>query len=269
VRPVCILLLAVGCLQAQEINVYSEFERFDPFGRPVPQDCDLKIRELLSPAVPRNGHLSVHVVVTAPAGTNYFLYAAQSPLGVLDVKVYREHFARCGDAWCPDFVTEQRAPAFGAMPENARTLPDQTTRCYLFDIHVPADVPPRRVRVEALLKTGIWMVAPLEIRVIDPVIPDMTGLPVREDIAPIEARSSDTAQRQLLRFLNGLPPERPAGLLRIRDFIQRNAAEDMMVARTRGIRGPELNLMSWWPYTFPDLGGEWYLRVRDFIYRYN
>jgi hypothetical protein len=263
------LVLLAACLPAQELNVYSEFERFDPFGKPVPQDRDMQPRELLSPAVPRNGHLSVHVVVTAPAGTNYFVYAVQSPLGLLDVKIYREYFTRCGDAWCPDWLTEQRPPVFGAMPENARLMPDQNTRCYLFDIHVPAGVPPRRVRVEALLKTGIWMVAPLEIRVIDPVIPDMSGLPVREDLAPLEARSSDTAQRQLLRFLNGLPPERPAGLLRVRDFIQRNAAEDMMVARALRLRGPELNILSWWPYTFPDLGAEWYLRVRDFIYRYN
>ncbi|MDP9171628.1 MAG: hypothetical protein M3N54_13505, partial [Acidobacteriota bacterium] len=60
---------------AQEIAIYSEFERFNPFGNAVAQDRDAHPREILSPAVPRNGHLSVHVVVTAPAGTNYFLYA--------------------------------------------------------------------------------------------------------------------------------------------------------------------------------------------------
>ena len=55
-------------LFAQDISVYSEFERFDPFGQPVAQDRDMQRRELLSPAVPRNGHVSFHVVVTAPAG---------------------------------------------------------------------------------------------------------------------------------------------------------------------------------------------------------
>ena len=134
---------------------------------------------------------------------------------------------------------------------------------------VPPDVPPRRVRIEALLKVGYWMVAPLEVRVIEPTVPNTRGLPVREDIAPIGARSSDTAQRQLLRYLDGLDPEMPPGILRVRDVIQRNAAEDMLVARALRVRGPELNLMSWWPYTFPDFGAEWYLRVRDFIYRYN
>jgi hypothetical protein len=265
-----LLLFSISwALAAQEINVYSEFERFDPFGKPVAQDRDMQPRELLSPAVPRNGHLSVHVVVTAPPQTNYFIYAGQNPAEILDVRIYREHFVRCGEDYCPDWLTPQRSPTFGAIPENARDMPDQNTRCYLFDIYVPPDVPPRRVRIEALLKVGIWMVAPLEVRVIDAVVPDTRSLPVREDIAPIDAPSSATAQRQLLRYLDGLDPEMPPGLLRLRDVIQRNAAEDMLVARSLRIHGPELNLMSWWPYVSPELGAEWYLRVRDFIYRYN
>jgi hypothetical protein len=261
--------MAAGFLRAQEITVYSEFERFDPFGRPVGQDRDMQPREMLSPALPRNGHLSLHVVVTAPAGTNYFVYTGQMPVDALRVRIYREHFVRCGDDFCPDWLTEQHSPTFGAMPENARAMPDQNTRCYLLDIWAPPDVPPRRIRVEALLKVGIWMVAPLEVRVIEPTVPDTSGLPVREDIAGIDAPSSATGQRQLLRYLNGLPPEMPTGILRVRDVIQRNAAEDMLLARSLGIRGPELNVMSWWPYVFPDYGAEWYLRVRDFIYRYN
>jgi hypothetical protein len=270
--PVRIFLAALvlfSALSAQEINVYSEFERFDPFGRPVSQDRDMQPRELLSPAVPRNGHLSIQVVVTAPTGTNYFFYAGSNPANVLQVTIYREHFERCGDDYCPGWLTEQRSPAFGAIPESLVDMPGQNTRCYLLDIWVPPDVPPRRVRIEALLKVGIWLVAPLEVRVIEPTVPDTRGLPVREDIAPIEARSSDTAQRQLLRFLNGLGPELPPGIPRLRDVIQRNAAEDMLLARATGIHAPELNFMAWAPWIFPDLGAEWYLRVRDFIYRYN
>jgi hypothetical protein len=262
------LLLCRGAA-AQEINIYSEFERFDPFGRAVAQDRDMRSREVLSPAVPRNGHLSVHVVVTAPAGTNYFLYAGSSPANTLEVKIYREHFVRCGDDYCPDFLSEQRSPSFGAMPESVHDLPTQTTRCYLFDIWVPPNVPPRRVRIEALLKVGIWLVAPMEVRVIEPVVADTRALPVAEDIAPLIAPSSATAQRQLFRFLDGLPPEMPPGILRLRDVIQRNAAEDMLVAQSLHIRAPELTWMAWAPFVFPELGAEWYLRVRDFIYRYN
>ena len=263
-------LVFLSGLNAQEINIDSEFERFDPFGQPVLRDRDLQPRELLSPAVPRNGHISVHVVVTAPAGTNYFVYVGSNPDAIVKLRLYREHFVKCGDDYCPDWLTEQRLPSFGAMPESALENPDQNTRCYLLDIYVPPDVFPRRVRIEALLKVGTWLVAPMEVRVIEPTVPDTGGLPVSEDIASLGARSSDTAQRQLLRFLGGLPPELlPPGILRVRDVIQRNAAEDMLLARAMRIRAPELNFIAWTPFMFPDLGGEWFLRVRDFIYRYN
>ncbi|MES1260404.1 MAG: hypothetical protein ABUS49_01615 [Acidobacteriota bacterium] len=262
-----LLLISCAC-GAQEISIYSEFLRFNPQGEVVAQDREWNPREILSPAVPRNGHLSVHVVVTAPAGTNYFLYAGQSPSDIVQIRVYREHFVPCGVDYCPEWLTEQRLPAFGAMPESISRLPGQTTRCYLFDIWVPPDVPPRRVRVEALLKVGYWLVAPMELRVIAPVLPDTGAVSRVEDIAPMEARSSDTAQRQLVRYLYGLPPEFPPGILRVRDILQRNAAEDMLVAKSMGVRNPQLDLMSWTPFVFPRTGAEWYLRVRDFIYRY-
>ena len=63
----------------------------------------------------------------------------------------------------------------------------------------------------------------------------------------------------------------------MRDIIQRNAAEDMLLARSLGSPTqsgfPEMNLMSWWPFVYPhfgadQLGAEWYLKVRDFLYRF-
>jgi hypothetical protein len=264
-----LILVLISCAaEAQEIRIYSEFLRFNPYGEAVAQDREIRPREVLSPAVPRNGHLTVQVVVTAPAGTNYFLYTAQSPPDTLQIKIYREHFVRCGNDYCPDWLTEQRLPSFGAMPESVYRLPGQNTRCYLLDILVPPDVPPRRVRVETLLKVGYWLVAPMEVRVIEPRMPDTGAMARREDIAGIEARSSDTAQRQLLRYVNGMPPEAPLGLLRLRDVLQRNAAEDMLLAAKMGVVTPQLNLLSWTPFVFPQTGAEWYLRVRDLIYRY-
>jgi hypothetical protein len=272
-------LCAASAVHAQDIQIYSEFERFDPFGNPLPADRDMVPREILSPAMARNGHLSVHVVITAPSGTNYFLYAATNPPDILHVKIYREHFTPCGDTYCPDWLTEQASPSFGAIPEvlHDPSRPDmsrQTTRCYLFDIWATPDTPPRRVRVEALLKTGTWFVAPMEVRIVAPTVPAVTPAIVAEDIAPLQAPSSATAAIQLARYLGGLKPEWPKQLLRVRDIIQRNAAEDMLLAksldRTRGAQPfPELNLLSWWPLTYPGMGAEWYLRVRDFLYRFD
>lgn len=265
-----IILLAGICraLAGQEINIYSEFQRFDPHGRVVAQDREPRPREILSPAVPRNGHLSVQVVITGPSGTNYFLYAGANPPDLVRMTVYREYFVPCGVDYCPDWLTPQPSPSFGAIPESVRDMPDQNTRCYLLDIWVPPDVPPMRIRIEALMKVGIWAVAPMEIRVIAPTVPDTRTLPVQEDVAPIEAPSGATAQTQLLRYLNGLPPETPPGLLRARDVIERNAAEDMWLARSLHIQAaPEMNQFAWSTFVFPEIGAEWYLRVRDFIYR--
>jgi hypothetical protein len=274
------LLIAIGA-NAQEIRLYSEFERFDPYGNPVVSDVGMVPREILSPAMARNGHLSLHVVVTGPAGTNYLLYIGANPPNILQIKLYREYFTSCGDDFCPDWLMEQNSPVFGAIPEflhdlTRPTMDKQTTRCYLLDIWAPPGTPPRRVRVEALLKTGTWLVAPLEVRVVAPLVPSAGNQQIfEESIAPLEAPSSATAQIQLLRYLTGLPAQSPPRILRVRDIIQRNSAEDMLLARhlepNESMRGrvfPELNLISWWPFMYPQLGAEWYLKVRDFLYQF-
>ncbi len=234
----------------------------------------------------RNGHLSLHIVITGPAGSNYLLYTGSNPPDIIQVKLYREYFTPCGNGYCPDWLAEQNSPTFGAIPEFRHdaaqpALDKQTTRCYLLDIWAPPGTPPRRVRVEALLKTGIWQVAPLEVRIMAPIIPNAgpdAGPEARNDrvyaenIAPLGAPSSATAQIQLLRYLAGEPVQWPPRLLRVRDFIQRNAAEDMLVARSlqedRSAPFSDLNLLAWSPFASMGLGAEWYLRVRDFLYRF-
>jgi hypothetical protein len=271
---------ASNLAHAQEIRLYSEFERFDPYGNVVASDRGADPREILSPAMARNGHLSLHVVITAPAGTNYLLYTGSNPPDILRLKLYREYYSPCGEDYCPDWLTEQNTPAFGVIPEFrqdlARPAMDrQTTRCYLLDIWAPPGTPPRRVRVEALLKIGTWQVAPLEVRIMAPIVPDPGNEQLfAENIAPLEEPSSATAQIQLLRYLAGLPIQLPIQTLRVRDIIQRNAAEDMLLAQSMLARSvdavpfPELNLISWWPFVCPGAGAEWYLKVRDFLYRF-
>lgn len=273
---------------AQDIRIYSEFQRFDPFGNPIAADRDFVPREILSPAMARNGHLSVHVVITGRTGSNYFLYAATNPPGILKVKIYREHFTPCANGFCPDWLTPEPSPSFGAIPElisdpRHPAMNRQTSRSYLFDIWAKPDTPPRRVRVEALIKAGTWYVAPMEVRIVAPTVPaasaarrDGGGI-TAEDVAPLDAPASATAAIQLSRYLGGLSPEWPPRLLRLRDVIQRNAAEDMLLARSlepgqgaeNGPEFPELNLLSWFRLSYPHVGAEWYLKVRDFLYRFD
>ena len=242
--------------RAQEIRVYSEFQRFDPYGERVAPDRGVASREILSPAIARNGHLSVHVVITAPKGTNYFLYAASNPPDLVDLALYREYFTPCGTGYCPDWVTPQPSPSFGAIPESLFELPGQNTRCYLLDIHAHADTPPRRVRVEALLKVGTWQVAPMEVRIMAPTVPTVqAGALVHDDqLAPLDAPASATAHLQLLRLVARMPPIMPASLTRLRQFTQRNAAEDALLASAHRDGFPELNLLSFTPALWPGLG---------------
>ena len=250
-RVQLVILLALCPIAiAQNIRLYSEFERFDPWGNVIPADRDLRPREILSPAMPRNGHLSLQVVVTAPPGTNYFLYVVSNPPGVITATLYREHFMPCGTTYCPDWLTPQNSPSFGAIPESIRELPDQTSRSYLLDLWSPPDVPPRRVRVEALLKLSNWLIAPLEVRIVNAAVPS-AHLQKKTEIACVNDCSSRTAQLQLLRYITGQPPVAPEKILRLRDVIQRNAAEDMLLARSFGPSLMELSLMANWPFRLP------------------
>ena len=52
---------------AQTVEIYSEFQRPDPFGGIVEPDRAWKPREILSPAVSRNGFASFHIAVSVPA----------------------------------------------------------------------------------------------------------------------------------------------------------------------------------------------------------
>jgi hypothetical protein len=245
------------------VRIVSEFQRIDPFGNIVPQDREFAPREILSPAIARNGHLSLHVVVTGPPGTNYFIYAGSNPPSYVEVSLYRESFVPCGGTWCPDWLTPEPSGSFGAIPEFMSDWPGETARVYLLDIWAPPSAPPGRVRVEAQVKVGTWLIAPMEVRVVDRMVP-VRPLAVAEDVAPPEAPSSATAEAQLLRYSASLAPEAPAAILRYRDILQRNAAEDMALARSRSVDPFEFFPFSTGPRTF---GPEWYLRVRDLIYR--
>ena len=247
---------------AQQIRFYSEFQRFDPWGEAVAADRDLFPREVISPSIARNGHLSLHVVITAAAGTNYFLYCAANPPGALKLTLYRERFVPCGNTYCPDWLTEIPSPSFGAIPESLSEMRGQTTRSYLMDIYALPGTVSGRVRVEAQLKTATWQIAPLEVRVVAGRVPELV-VERKSNTAEPGGSASDTAQIQLQRWLEGLAPQVPVAVLRLRDITQRNAAEDMLMADS-GLRVP-LALLWWSPVRWKNVGAEWYLRVRDMI----
>jgi hypothetical protein len=253
-------------------EIYSEFQRVDPFGNIVPSDRGIRPREILSPAVPRNGHISFHVAVTVPRGETYFLFVAPNPLNACGVEMYRERFIRRGDTWIPDALVElRRLPEFGAMPDPEQNIPGQNTRVYLLDLWIPPNASSIGFRLEVQMKIGIYIIRPLEVRVIPVTIPD---LPEAQHAweglhSEIESSADQSAYAALSAYVSGRSitsrTEKPTT---VRDIIRRDAVQDMILAssldKKRTGPGP---LKTFWKSLPSAPGTEGYLRIRDYIYR--
>jgi hypothetical protein len=142
------LLFAIAA-HAQSLDIYSEFQRVDPFGAVVTPDRGIGRREILSPAVARNGYASFHIVVSVPQKESYLLYVATNPLDACRVELYREHYVETAKGWIPDSLFAlERLPDFGAMPDPDDHIAGQTSRVYLLDLWIPPDSPIGRFRLE-------------------------------------------------------------------------------------------------------------------------
>lgn len=254
------------------LEIYSEFQRVGPFGEIVAVDRAEHPREILSPAAPRNAHISFHVAVTAPAGENYLLYVVPNPLNACGVELYRERFARSGDQWIPDALTPLRQlPDFGMMPDPEEDINGQTTRVYLLDLWIPPTAAPPGFRLEMQMKIGYWIVAPMEVRVMAARAPDLAGVGKvgATPLAAIGASAEASALAPLKEYVAGGIERWEGGTPRtVREVIRRNAIQDMALAGTidPARAGPEA-VKKFWDRLPRSAGAEWYLKIRDFIYR--
>jgi len=252
------VLFLAASLSAQTLKIHSEFQRFDPFGQVLPMDRALGPREILSPAVARNAFASFHVALTAPPRTNYFYSVQTSPPGIFRIRLYRERFIRYGAQWIPDILEEERDPyfGFGALPDPQANIPGQTTQVYLLDIWVPPQVTPGTVRLEFLVKTAFWRVAPLEVRVLPVTMPDQNPSLIPVPLSPPEQPADANAWQALgaVPALLQLPS--------VRSIIWRNAQQDAALA------GPALFHQIWQAAAQRSLTGpESYLKLRDLAFQ--
>jgi hypothetical protein len=278
-RCICRLALPIFWLavaassHAQSAEILSEFRRLDPFGRTVAADATVSPREILSPAVLRNGFASFHVAVSVPPKESYLLYVVTNPVDACRVAVYREHFVETAAGWVPDRLVElERLPDFGVMPDPDDRIEGQTTRLYLIDLWIPPDARTGRFRLEVQLKAGDWTVTPIEVRVLTGRIPDLaraSGVERPPALPPPQAAADAAALRVWGDHLAGLPPGSVGPPATMRDVIRRNALQDVALAGSPGsepgreaVIGRLLGL-----FAFPRvLAGERYLRLRDGLY---
>src|SRR5262249_23850974 len=137
---------------------------------------------------------------------------------------------------------------------------------YLLDIWAPPDTPAGTARVEVQMKVGTWTIYPMEVRILPARVPAIVA--AADALPPIEQWSGEAVMAPLLGFLGkkgGAPARATAAPRTLREAIRRNAEQDMALARRldASALAPALNEKM----ETRSNGGEWYLGIRDLIYR--
>jgi hypothetical protein len=221
-----LVMSASFAARAQPLRVYSEFARVDAAGKVT---APAEPREILSPAIVRNGYSSFQVVVDVPKGTPYQLYVAQNPENSVVVTLYREN----GDKLEP--VTQ---PASG-----------DTTQVFWMDLWTARDAPVARIKVEPQLHVNNdWVIYPMEARVMEAAVPDPSG-------------SSGTVRSLVCDGAEAIPAD-PKSAISLRF---RNAQQDRALAA----EAPKADLQKLFGACDapPSPDPEWYLRIRDYLLR--
>ena len=235
-------------LRAQDVDLhlYSEFQRIRPDGSIVEADRADIPQEIISPALIRNGFTTFHVAVTGRPRILYWMVLQTNPANVLGIRVYREQHGSNG---IPDRLIEEAKPLYflGVMPD----LPvERTTHVYLIDVWTPPDTPVDRIRFEVLAKTGEWVVAPMEARVIAARVPDIPEKGCCGAL-PEPDRPADTAAwTPLFAALAGGTSPLPPTPGTLRSVIMRNAMQDAALVRSFDARTRSSLLDRAWPVMF-------------------
>jgi hypothetical protein len=174
-----VLSLALSPALAQELHVYPEYQRPDIYGGIVRADQSGREREILSPAVPRNGYASFIVVAKLREPGPYRFDVAMNPAGRIHAELYRLWFHRTEPAgeYYPDALLPIQNTFLGTVPDADNGIPEQTAVAFWLDLYVPRDARRETVRVEAVLQAfGRRDVYPMEVRILPITIPDLDPL---------------------------------------------------------------------------------------------
>jgi hypothetical protein len=277
------ILSLAPAICAQEVRLYSEFQRIDPFGQVVRPDRAGSSREILSPAVVRNGFASFHLVVSVPPGTKYALHIAQNPDDAVKPALYRERHQRLSETWIPDALVPIELPFEGALGAD---IPGRKVDVFWLDLWVGPNAPAERVRVEAQINIGErWIIYPMEVRILPAVVP--AGMVRKLQAAsgalpPVAAPADASANLALQQYLCGKTEStRRLDLPTLRSHILRNALQDIALARHRealfsatevhaallaALKAPDAKSWCADPSRFRPFGPESWLRLRQALW---
>ncbi|MGD1093218.1 MAG: hypothetical protein ABSB35_14660 [Bryobacteraceae bacterium] len=227
------LLVGASALIAQPVRVFSEFAQIDSSGE---VRAPAEPREILSPALARNAFTSFQVVVQVAKGTQYRLFISQNPENAVRLAVFRE----AGDRLEPI-----------ELPYSG-----ETTQSFWLDVWTDRNAPVRRIKIEPQLRVNDdWVVYPIEARVMEATVPD----------GPWPEGSASPAAVMRAYVCGTKIESGPAARLSMSRLRFRNAQQDVGLAP----KSPKQALRDL-------IGGcdaplsedaEWYLRVRDYLFR--
>lgn len=213
----------------QPLSVYSELARINGSGKVTAPESP---REILSPALVRNGFTSFQVVVEVPAETKWLLFVGLNPENSVKVTMYRE--------------------LGGSLDPVELPYASSGTQVLWMDLWTEGNAPLRRIKVEPELKINPekinddWVIYPIEGRVMEARIPagpspapsmhaylcgaPESGPPLEgprlrnseQDVKLLDAHAPAKEDvKNLLGGCDGPLPSDPESYLRIRDYLFR------------------------------------------------
>ena len=257
ILPLAGAAAVAGTLAGQTMSArfLSEFRRVGASGEIAAADALGAPREIISPALIRNGYTSFHLVVTGPPGAGFMLYIASNPDHVLRPVLYRVN------------GTADRLEPVKNLSE-AGKFNDNGVGVYWLDVWTPGTTPVRRIRLEAQLNVGTgFVITPLELRVQAGVVPPQDAPVVAIPIAGNAAAGPFALLEQSL--CGGVAPAakaRGGDPLSVLTKIMRNAGQDILLARKLEAAAGTANAKGWCAQA-RQADPEAYLRVRDAIWR--
>ena len=229
------ILLGLGAswVGAQNIQVYSEFAQLEDSGKVVAPENP---REILSPAVARNAFSSFQVAIQVSPGTKFAVYIGQNPESAVKVTLYRRASSK---------LERVELPYVGDGPQ-----------VLWMDLWVDARAPVRRVKLEPQVNIdGDWVTYPMEVRVLEPVVPDHPG-PEHGFAGAFEVMQAYLCGNKI-RPLGGRVP---IGA----ELSFRNAQQDVALASAGSVAlREELKKVMGGCNSKPPADTEFYLRLRD------
>lgn len=259
------LALLVQPAAAQTVQIYSEFRRVDVKGEILPQDRAGKPREILSPEFVRNGFHSLRAVIRAAKGKWYTLHVSQNPEESLQVTIYRE-----------------KGDSLELLKQPVQAQGTGAAESFWLDVFVPPLAAVRRVRLEVQLNDGSgWVIYPMEVRLLAAIVPRHN--PLGAALPPPSDPADATVRQALREYLCKEKPAAGSAPGSMRELMRRNARQDIALARALEAKSADKEKLllsivqaaggdsvTGWCGAAPAVspfGTEWYLRVRDFIYR--